>query len=437
MRIAFFAAEPSADRLVAEVARELLKKMPDAELCGVGGEALASLGMQSIFDIRDFSTIGASELIGNLPLLARRLSQTIKDLRRMQPDIFISVDMSLASYIVARGLNNGLDIDSRRISSKRLPIKIHYIAPSVWLSRPWRARSFVRYYDAILTLYPFEPRYFHRAASKIKNSIKNKASVATARAVHVGHPIFDDPSPRGNGANFRRKHLYGKNEPIVGLFFGSRAKEVRRFAPLLLEAARQLCQQRKEKQQPEPRFIATSFANLLPLLKPMLRENDPPVQLVLAPEEKDDAICACNASLAACGTIGAELAIRHVPHALFYSVSSITYLLSKLVYNLRYFGLVNLLADRLIVKEFIQKRARAELLAEQANRLLGAEGEALTKQLAQMFPHKKNTALGNSSPALRAADEIIATHEALTRKLDKTSTPNEQTISKETRSESK
>ena len=278
--------------------------------------------------------------------------------------------------------------------------------------------------------------------AKSKTLLKSKASVATARAVHVGHPIFDDRSPRGNGANFRRKHLYGKNEPIVGLFFGSRAKEMRRFAPLLLEAARQLCQQRKEKQQPEPRFIATSFANLLPLLKPMLRENDPPVQLVLAPEEKDDAICACNASLAACGTIGAELAIRHVPHALFYSVSSITYLLSKLVYNLRYFGLVNLLADRLIVKEFIQKRARAELLAEQANRLLGAEGVALTKQLAQMFPRKKNTALGNasssnSSPALRAADEIIATHEALTSKLDKTSTPNEQTIGKKTRSERK
>ena len=173
IRIAFFAAEPSADRLVAEVARELLKKIPDAELCGVGGEALESLGMKSIFDIREFSTIGASELIVNLPLLARRLLQTIRTLRQMQADIFISVDMSLASYIVARGQSVGSLSIIRRAPTRKIPIKIHYVAPSVWLSRAWRARSFVRCYDAILTLYPFEPRYFQIAASKIKSRIKN------------------------------------------------------------------------------------------------------------------------------------------------------------------------------------------------------------------------------------------------------------------------
>ena len=456
-RIAFFAAEPSADRLGAEVARELLKKMPKAELVGVGGEALESLGLKSIFDIRDFATIGASELIANLPLLVRHLRQTIKALRNLQPDIFISVDMSLASYIVAQGLSKKISKGASN-PQRKLPIKIHYIAPSVWLSRAWRARSFVRCYDLILTLYPFEPRYFQLAASKIKSKIKNKISAAPARAVHVGHPIFDDLSPRGNGASFRKKHLYAKNEQIVGLFFGSRAKEVRRFAPLLLEAARQLREQRKKNRQPEPRFIATSFANLLPLLKPMLRENDPPVQLILAPEEKDDAICACNAALAACGTVGAELAIRHVPHALFYSVSSITYLLAKLLYNLRYFGLVNLLADKLVVKEFIQSQARAKLLAAQANKLLGAEGAALAKVLAAMFPRGKSKAQddarGKSSlrvaektslrvaekpslraaekpslraaekpslraaekPSLRAAEEIFATYKALSKK---------------------
>lgn len=385
-KIAFFAAEPSADRLVAEVARELIKKIPDAELYGVGGDTLAVLGLKSIFDIRDFSTIGATELITNLPLLIRRLWQTIRTLRRLDADIFISVDMSICSYIVARGLG------------KKVGFKVHYIAPSVWLSRPWRAKSFARCYDAILTLFPFEPPYFQ----KIKR--------ARAQTIYVGHPIFDDQQPRGNGFKFRRKHLYNKKEPIIGLFFGSRGKEVRKFAPLLLDSARMLCGELRSKNLPEPRFITTSLPRLLPLLKPLLRENNPPVQIVLDPDEKDDAICACDVAIAACGTIGAELAIRHIPHSLFYRVSSITFLLSRIIYNFSYFGLVNILHGRLIVPEFIQKNARASLIAKQTSALLANDGVELTAELSKLFPYNQEvdttTVPPTPKPSARAAEAI-------------------------------
>ena len=248
--------------------------------------------------------------------------------------------------------------------------------------------TLARCYDAILTLHAFEVPFFEGFR---------------ARVVHVGHPIFDDSSPRGDGKSFRRRHLYPDDEPLVGLFFGSRTGELRRLAPMLLESARLLCRLQKRARLPEPRFVAPSLPSLLPLLKPLLRENDPPVQLVLDAREKEDALCACNAALATLGTVGAELAVRHVPHALTYRLAPSTFLLAKIFYNLRYWGLVNLLHARAIVPEFIQGAAQSCLLARQAQRHLGGEGARLKQQLSELFPHTKSP---SQSPALRAAEAI-------------------------------
>ena len=389
--LAIFAAEPSADRLVAEAVAVLKKRHPKLRLYGVGGEELQRLGLKSLFDTRDFAAVGGKEILVKLPLILRRLWQTVRALRAEQPDLFLSVDMSICSYWIARALG------------KRAGVKIHYIAPSVWLSRPWRARNFARCYDAILTFYAFEVPYFEGFR---------------ARVVHVGHPIFDDPAPRGNGSAFRKRHLYGKDEPLVGLCFGSRTSELRRLAPLLLESARRLCALQKRARKPEPRFVAPSLPSLVPLLKPLLRENDPPVQLVLEAREKEDALCACTTALAAIGTVGAELAVRHVPHALTYRLAPSTFLCVKILYNMRYWGIVNLLHTRPIVPEFIQGAARSDLLARQAQRHLGAEGARLKQQLARLFPHKKKkkrnipkpstTHSTTPSPAQRTADAILS-----------------------------
>ncbi len=381
--VAVFAAEPSADRLVAEALSVLKERHPELRLCGVGGDELQRLGLESLFDTRDFAAVGVKEVLVKLPLIVRRLWQTVRALRARRPDLFLSVDMSTSSYWIARALG------------KRARVKIHYIAPSVWLSRPWRARRFARCYDAILTFYAFEVPYFEGFR---------------ARVVHVGHPIFDERSPRGDGRAFRKRHLYGANEPLVGLFFGSRTGELRRLAPLLLESARRLCALQKRARKPEPRFVAPSLPSLVPLLKPLLRANDPPVHLVVETREKENALCACNAALAAIGTVGAELAVRHVPHALTYRLAPSTFLLAKIFYNLRYWGLVNLLHARPIVPEFIQGAARSDLLARQAQRHLGAEGARLTQRLSQLFPHEKSQAPSAeaSSPARRAAAAIEA-----------------------------
>ncbi len=383
--LAVFAAEPSADRLVAEVVSVLKKRHPHLRLCGVGGEALQRLGLESLFDTRDFAVVGGKEVFVKLPLIVRRLWQTVRALRAERPDLFLSVDMSSISYWVARALG------------KRARVKIHYIAPSVWLSRPWRARRFARCYDAILTLYAFEVPYFEGFR---------------ARVVHVGHPIFDDPAPRGDGRAFRKRHLYGAHEPLVGLFFGSRTGELRRLAPLLLESARALCALQKRAGKPEPRFVAPSLPSLVPLLKPLLRANDPPVQLVLEAHEKEDALCACNAAIAVLGTVGAELAVRHVPHVLTYRLAPSTFLLAKIFYNLRYWGLVNLLHARAIVPEFIQDAAQSRLLARQAQRHLGAEGARLRQELSLLFPHEKRqkqpTLPAPPPPARRAAEAILS-----------------------------
>lgn len=350
------------------------------------------LGLSSLFDTRDFAAVGVKEVFVKLPLIVRRLWQTARALRALQPDLFLSVDMSTSSYWLARALG------------RRAGANIHYIAPSVWLSRPWRARRFARCYDAILTLYAFEVPYFEGFR---------------ARVVHVGHPIFDG-IPQGCGRAFRRRHLYRTREPIVGLFFGSRTGELRRLAPLLLESARRLCTLQRRAGKPEPRFVAPTLPRLVPLLKPLLRANAPPVQLVLEPRDKEDALCACNAALAALGTVGAELAVRHVPHALTYRLASSTFLLAKIFYNLRYWGLVNLLHDRPVVPEFVQDAAQSELLALQAQRLLGAEGTRLQRQLSKLFPHAKSNAKNHiaSPPAQRAADAIELVWRASGRRAD-------------------
>ena len=149
-KIFLIAGEPSGDLLAARLMAALKAQSPDVTFCGVGGSEMARQGLTSLFPMSDLTVMGITEVLPHLPLLIRRIKETAQAVRREKPDIVLTIDAPDFSFRVVK-----------KIRDLAVP-KIHYVAPSVWAWRPWRAKKVARLYDHIFCLLPFEPPYFEK-----------------------------------------------------------------------------------------------------------------------------------------------------------------------------------------------------------------------------------------------------------------------------------
>ena len=169
------AGEPSGDligaRLIAALRQRLYGRV---RIAGIGGEAMAEEGLESLFPISDIAVMGLVEIIPRIPLIKRRMRETISRIRSESPDIVVSIDVPGFSYDIWKGLRED-----------DIPL-VHYVAPTVWAWRPDRAKKFAAELDYLMTLLPFEPPYFEKEGLD---------------TTFVGHPVLEGNA--GNGAGTR------------------------------------------------------------------------------------------------------------------------------------------------------------------------------------------------------------------------------------------
>ncbi|MEE5103136.1 lipid-A-disaccharide synthase [Pseudomonas alliivorans] len=366
LRIALVAGEASGDILGSGLMRAIKARHPDAEFIGVGGPLMEAQGMQSYFPMERLSVMGLVEVLGRLrELLARRklLVQTLID---EKPDVFIGID--------APDFTLNIELQLRRAGIKT----VHYVSPSVWAWRQKRVLKIREGCDLMLTLLPFEARFYEEKGVPVR---------------FVGHPLADTIPLESDRAAARTELGLMGDGPVVALMPGSRGGEVGRLGALFFDAAERLLIQR-----PTMRFVLPCASpQRRTQIEELLQGRDLPITLLDG--RSHVALAACDAVLIASGTATLEALLYKRPMVVAYRMAPVTFWVLKRLVKSPYVSLPNLLAQRLLVPELLQDAATPEALAETLLPLID-EGQAQTQGFDEIHRTLRRDASNQAADAV-------------------------------------
>ncbi len=364
--VLFSAGEPSGDQHAANLFSELKKRRPDIQGIGMGGAQMAAVGIDIRYDSSQIAVIGVIEVIRHYPKIRQALAQMQRLLRDERPSLLVCVDYKEFNFKLAT-------------YAKRLGIKVlFYVSPQVWAWRPGRVKQYGRVIDMMAVIFPFETAYYEAENVPVR---------------YVGHPSVDKVKPLHGKSEALREFGLSANKKTVGLLPGSRVNEIKRLLPVMLAAAQTL-----QTQFPGLQFIlpqAPSIADAL--LAECLRQST--VNVVVIKNQPYDAMHCCDAIMVGSGTASLEIALLGIPMLICYKLSPITYWLGRLLVKTPFIGLPNIMAGKLIVREFIQHAANPENLAAEIRHLL-TDSRSVNQMRADLAEVKRRLGPGGASKAL-------------------------------------
>jgi lipid-A-disaccharide synthase len=373
-KIFLVAGETSGDLLGAALMRALRGAEPGIAFAGVGGREMTAAGLASLFPLDDIAVMGLTPVLARLPLLARRLGETVRRVLADPPDCLVLIDAPDFTHRVAR-----------RVRAANPAIRIvDYVCPSVWAWRPGRARKMRAYVDRVLAILPFEPAALARLDGPACD--------------YVGHPLIERLD------EFSRSDEEAQEDPLLVVLPGSREAEIRRMTSLYGAAAALL-----QREFPSLEVVVPPTEALEALVKAEIARWPIPPRL-LRQSEKFAAFRRARAALATSGVVTLELALVKTPMAVAYRVSAPESLLRPLV-KLENFALPNLILGRSAkdraVPEFFQREATPEALAAALADLLRG-GAAREAQLSAFSALRAEMLSAGLSPSQRAAEIVLS-----------------------------
>ncbi len=362
------AGEPSGDYYAAELVDEMKRRWPACRFFGCAGPHLRERGVRPVIRTEDLAVVGIVEVVRHLPRIWRRYRELIAAARAERPDLAILTDSPDFHLRVARRL-------------KALGIPVAYlVAPQVWAWRKGRIKVMRRIIDRLLCIFPFEKEFFE----------KHGVPVA-----FIGHPLASRVRAGLSREEFFRKHNLPLDRPLIAILPGSRRSEALRHVPELRRAAEILSKDR------ELSFVLPAS----PVCGAAFFEGRLAGSPIRAIEgEAWDAMAYCDVALAASGTVTVEAALLSAPLVTFYRVTPVSWAIGKLMVDVPFYSMVNLIAGKKIVPELMQDEMTGERLAEEAGRLLDDPGfrGTMKEELARVAAKLK----GEGDAMARAAQEI-------------------------------
>ncbi len=376
MKVYLIAGEPSGDTLGARLMQAFADRCPDVEFYGVGGECMTQEGLKSLFDISDLAVMGFAEVVPSIPQVLKRIRQTVDDIIRVRPDVVITIDSWSFSARIHKALRR-----------KKVGIlQVHYVAPQVWAWKKKRARTMYKYIDHLLTLFPYEPKYF--TPYKLPTTF-------------VGHPVIENCASWGSGADFRKKFNFDEDDQIVAILPGSRKTEVSRLLPVFLKVAQKL-----KAKYPNMRFVLPAVHTVKDLILKLTASSDLPIQIVNSPDDRHSALMAADAALAASGTVALELAIVNVPHVIGYKVSALTAWLVKHFLKIQFVNLTNILLGREVIPELLQEKCNDANIVYYMDEIL-KKGALYERQIEGFAKLRALMEVGEQMPSVQAAETVL------------------------------
>tara|TARA_R110002050_G_scaffold71891_1_gene154589 strand:+ start:22387 stop:23529 length:1143 start_codon:yes stop_codon:yes gene_type:complete len=370
-KIVVITGEASGDAHAGRMISALKRLRPEISVRGIGGDNMRAAGAEIMVDFSELAVMGIVEVLKRYRHIKSIFNQLLAELKTNKPDLLVLVDYP--------GFNLKLAKQAKKLG---IPV-LYYISPKVWAWRAGRVKTIKRYVDQMAVLFPFEvPIYQH----------------ADVPVTCVGHPLVDAVKNSLTTKQAKIKMGLKLNRRVIGLFPGSRRSEIDTLLPVMLGAAERI-------QQRNP-----SVDVVLPLapgidetyIKTILSQSVVPVKVVN--ETFYDLTAACDAIVAASGTVTLEIALLGVPHFITYRVSPISYQILRRLIKIPYVGLCNIVTGKAVVLELLQDEVTVERLDMELTALL-TDTEAKLK--ADKISKQILTALGPSGGAHNAAQVIL------------------------------
>ncbi len=372
MRFLISAGEASGELYGAGLMEALRRRVPAAEFFGVGGKRMREAGFETLIDAHQISVVGLAEVVKHLPMIRREFKRLVKEAVARKPDAAILIDFPDFNLRLARELHK-----------LGIPV-IYYVSPQLWAWREGRVKQVKKYVRKMLVIFPFEVEFYR------------KHDVA---AEYVGHPLADVPLPTITRERFAAENKLDPAKTWVALLPGSRRKEVELNLDTMLQAAAHV---RSIKDQ----FVLPVASSLgFEWMKSLAKHGPVPVTLV---RDARAALLHARAGIVASGTATVEAALIGTPFVMIYRVSPTTYAIGRRFVKLTRFAMVNLIAGRDVVPEYVQQGFIPEEVGDKVRDLM-ADGPLRAKMIEGLAEVKAELHTpGEKTAADRAAAAILA-----------------------------
>ncbi len=367
--IMILAGEPSGDIHGGRLCCELKALAPDLKLFGMGGGRMEAAGVEVVQPIEKTGVVGFWEVYKDIGRYRKIFSDLVRVMDERQPRAVILIDYP------------GFNLRFARRAHRRGIKVIYYISPQLWAWGKRRIKKVQRSVDLMVVIFRFEKEFYRDYG---------------VNAVWVGHPL-SGTIDRSLDRTSARKVLKTTGDPIIGLLPGSRKAEINKILPVLLATAARI---RSDFPSAEF-FLPIAADDLRPLTESWLQSSSVPIRT------EDDCgpeiIAAADLLLAASGTVTLEAALCATPLLIVYKLSFLSWLFARMMIRIPHIGLVNIVAGREVAPEFIQHRARPDLIARTAREILTHREtrERMTRDLKTVA-----LALGKPGSSRRAAQAI-------------------------------
>jgi lipid-A-disaccharide synthase len=323
-KIFILTGEPSGDRLASTVILKLKEKNLDIEYLSVGGSYLNSLGIKSIFDLKEITYIGFTNVLLNIFKIKNKINKAVDEIIKFNPDILFTVDSPDFTLRVAEKV--------KKINSN---IKtIHYVAPQVWIWREGRVKKFKNFVDHFLLLFNFEKKYFD------KENIKN---------TFVGHPLLENNIVKTDISNL------SKGKKIISIFPGSRFSETNILLPILIDFIKLMNEKFKEYLFV---FHATN-QNKDSINEKLNNSNLNNVEVISDENIKSQILSNSSFAISKSGTISLEICNANVPSIIIYKMNFLNFMIVKLLVKIKFANIINIINSREVIPELLQKECNA------------------------------------------------------------------------------
>jgi len=334
MKLGIVAGEVSGD-LLGKGLLHSLNEISETKILstGIGGPRMLELGFNSLYPMERLSVMGFVDPLLRLPELFKIRSGLYQHFSNNLPDIFVGID--------APDFNLGLEVKLRKKGIK----VVHYVSPSVWAWRQSRIKTIEKAADLVLTLFPFEKQFYDQHG---------------VNALCVGHPLADQIPLKVSKAEFRNKLNLDPDATYIAILPGSRQGELKYLSEIFIESAA-LCY----KQRPTIKFITSAVnAKLFNQFKNLCEQIAPELPITFFQGNSHDVMAAADLVLVTSGTATLEAMLFKKPMVIAYRMGNFSFKLASYLVKIPYIGLPNLLANTMLVPEFIQDAANPNTISK-------------------------------------------------------------------------
>ena len=320
-KIFILTGEASGDKLAAKVIDNLNKLNSNIEYLSVGGENLKRLRIKSIYNLKEITYLGFTNVLLNIFKIKRKINETVQAIENFQPDILFTVDSPDFTLRVAE-----------RVKKNNPKIKtIHYVAPQVWVWREGRVKKIKRYIDHILLLFNFEKPYFE------KENMSHE---------FVGHPLLESKVESGIDIN----QILGKNKALISIFTGSRQSEINVLAPILLNFIKLMNEKFNDLT-----YVFHSTKEYSNLIQSKITENGLKNCEVISDNKiKNHVLQKSIFAVSKSGTVSLEICNAKIPSIILYKMGIINFLIVKMLVKTKFANIINIAAKEEIIPELLQ-----------------------------------------------------------------------------------